>query len=193
MERPDHDLPDDDDATVNPSANPTFQAILAARMSRRGFLAGGAAGLAALATGRLGARSAEAQAPLPFTPVVASNEDKLILPPGYTHSVLLRWGDPIFPDGVRSSTPRPRRRRSRSASSAATTTSSASCRSRGAAPRRTRGLLGVNHENVRPGAHLAHLGRQGRAVRARCATSRWPPTASPWSRSCGATGASGAS
>ena len=98
MERPDHGLVDDDEATVNPSANPTFQAILAARMSRRGFLAGGAAGLAALAMGRLGARGAEAQAPLPFTPVVGSTEDKLILPPGYTHSVLLRWGDPIFPD-----------------------------------------------------------------------------------------------
>ena len=94
---------------VNPSANPTFQSILAARLSRRGFLAGGAAGLAALATGRLAPRGAEAQAPLPFVPVAGSTEDKLILPPGYTHSVLVRWGDPIFPDGADLRSPGPDR------------------------------------------------------------------------------------
>ena len=36
MERGDHDRLDDD-IEVNPSANPTFQAVLAARMSRRGL------------------------------------------------------------------------------------------------------------------------------------------------------------
>lgn len=149
MERPDHDVPCDDDAPVNPSANPTFQSILAARLSRRGFLAGGAAGLAALAAGRLAPRGAEAQAPLPFTPVVGSTEDKLILPPGYTHSVLVRWGDPIFPDGA--------------AFDPQTQTAAKQERQFGSdndfigfmpLPREsdssTRGLLGVNHENVRP-------------------------------------------
>jgi hypothetical protein len=43
MERRDHDLLDDDEAPVNPSSNPTNQAILAARLSRRGFLACSAA------------------------------------------------------------------------------------------------------------------------------------------------------
>ena len=149
MERSDHDLLDDDDATVNPSANPTFQRILAARISRRGFVAGSAAGLATLATGRLGPRSAEAQAPLPFTPVVASTKDKLILPSGYTHSVLLRWGDPIFPDGVefdpQAQTAAKQRRQFGSDNDfigfmplPRGSTSS------------TRGVLGVNHENVRP-------------------------------------------
>mgnify|MGYP003694247209 CR=1 FL=1 len=43
---PDRDTMDDE-APVNPSSNPTFQSILAARLSRRGFLAerrGGAGG-----------------------------------------------------------------------------------------------------------------------------------------------------
>ena len=97
MERPGHDL-GDDGTPVNPSSNPTFQAVLAARLSRRGFLAGTAAGLAALAAMEVDARgAAEAQATLPFRPVGPSNEDKLILPPGYTHTVLLRWGDALFP------------------------------------------------------------------------------------------------
>ena len=29
----------DDEASVNPSSNPTFQSVLTARLSRRGFLA----------------------------------------------------------------------------------------------------------------------------------------------------------
>lgn len=91
-----HDL-GDDGRSDNPSANPTFAAVLEARLSRRGFLAGAAAGLAALAGGPLAPRRpAEAQG-LPFIPVVASKEDRLILPPGYAHTVLLRWGDPLFP------------------------------------------------------------------------------------------------
>ncbi len=70
MERPDHDVPCDDDAPVNPSANPTFQSILDGAGFRAGeFLAGGAAGLAALATGRArAARAREPRRPLPFTP-----------------------------------------------------------------------------------------------------------------------------
>jgi secreted PhoX family phosphatase len=94
------DLLNDDEASVNPSLNPTYQAILAARLSRRGFLAGSAAGLTALAAERLAPRGqAEAQIALPFPPVTASKEDKLLLPSGYKHTVLLRWGDPIFPNG----------------------------------------------------------------------------------------------
>jgi hypothetical protein len=89
---------DDEERSVNPSATPTFGAVLQARLSRRGFLAGAAAGLAGVTVGPLRARgAAEAQAALPFTPVRASAEDRLSLPPGYGHTVLLRWGDPLFP------------------------------------------------------------------------------------------------
>jgi secreted PhoX family phosphatase len=62
----------DDELPVNPSSNPTFQAVLAARLSRRGFLGGIGAGLATLAAMEVGARgAAEGQATLPFTPVGA--------------------------------------------------------------------------------------------------------------------------
>ncbi len=149
MERSDHDLRDDDDVTVNPSANPTFQGILAARISRRGFLAGSAAGLATLATGRLGPRGAEAQAPLPFAPVVASTEDKLILPPGYTHRVLLRWGDPIFPDGVEFDPQAQTAAKQQRQFGSDNDFIGFMPLPRGSNSS-TRGLLGVNHENVRP-------------------------------------------
>jgi secreted PhoX family phosphatase len=42
-----------------------------------------------------GPRNASAQSSGAFVPVAGSTEDKLIVPPGYTHTVLLRWGDPL--------------------------------------------------------------------------------------------------
>ena len=148
MERSAHDLLDDD-VEVNPSPNPTFQAILAARVSRRGFLAGSTLGLAALATGCAGTRGAGAREPQPFTPVVGSNEDKLILPPGYTHSVLVRWGDPVFPgapefDPLTQTAAKQERQFGSDADFIGFVPLP-----RGSASS-TRGLLGVNHENVRP-------------------------------------------
>jgi secreted PhoX family phosphatase len=149
VEQPDHDVLDDE-MPVNPTSNPTFPAILAARLSRRGFMTGAGAGLATLAATKLvlwGA--AGAQGAGSFTPVKASNEDKLLLPTGYKHSILLRWGDPIVP-GAAELDP--------AAQTAA--------RQEGQfgydndfigflpLPRgsdgATRGLLGVSHENARP-------------------------------------------
>ena len=49
---PDRD-PMDDEAPVNPSSNPTFQSILAARLSRRGFLAAPGSGWRRRRQGRL--------------------------------------------------------------------------------------------------------------------------------------------
>ena len=77
----------DDETPVNPSSNPTFQSVLTARLSRRGFLASAGIGLAAAATGHLASRRpVEAQGASAFAPVRASNEDTLLLPPGYKHS-----------------------------------------------------------------------------------------------------------
>src|SRR5262245_11429043 len=82
---------------MNRSANTTFQSVLAARLSRRGLLRGASAGLLLGAAGALrGPRATEAQPGSGFAPLVMSNEDKLLVPPGYTHAVLLRWGDPLF-------------------------------------------------------------------------------------------------
>ncbi len=84
---------------VNPSANPTFESVLAARLSRRSLLKGAAAGLVMISAGPLRAsRSARAQSAAGFTPVPASTEDKLIVPQGYKYSVVVRWGDPLFAD-----------------------------------------------------------------------------------------------
>ncbi len=85
----------------------TFESVLAARLSRRKFLRGAArsaaAGLVMLNAGpQAWLRSAIAGPAAPgagFTPLPGSREDRLILPTGYAHTVLLRWGDPLA-DGV---------------------------------------------------------------------------------------------
>ncbi|MBI4391888.1 MAG: PhoX family phosphatase [candidate division NC10 bacterium] len=86
---------------INPSGNPTFESVLAARLSRRSLLKGAATGLVMISAGPLGAsRSARAESAGGFTPVPATTEDRLIVPPGYRHTVILRWGDPLFADAA---------------------------------------------------------------------------------------------
>lgn len=140
---------EDDAHPVNPTDNPTFVSVLEARLSRRRFLQGAGVGLVAAAAGGLRApSSASAQGPAGFTPVVASSEDKVIVPSGYAHTVLIRWGDPLFP-GVPELDP-------------AAQTAEKQLRQFGydgdfigylSLPRGSdasaRGLLGVNHENAR--------------------------------------------
>ena len=87
-----------DDALSNPSSNPSFEAVLTARYSRRQVLAGGlvAAGAALLGTGGLRpgpARATNGLLGLPGVPV--STADAVVVPPGYSAEVLYAWGDPI--------------------------------------------------------------------------------------------------
>jgi hypothetical protein len=148
MDRPDPGR-FDDEMEVNPSSNPTFQSILEARLSRRGFLAGTAAGLATVASGLVALRPAAAQGAIPFAPVKASNEDKLLLPPGYKHTVLLRWGDPIFPGAPEldlSAQTAERQERQFGYDNDFIGFVPLPRGSDGS----TRGLLGVNHENAHP-------------------------------------------
>ncbi len=140
---------EEDANPANPTANPTFQSVLAARLSRRGLLRGASAGLLLVAAGALrGPRAAGAQPGSGFAPVAMSNEDKLLVPPGYAHTVLLRWGDPLF-----SGTPE---------FDPAAQTVAKQARQFGydcdfiaymplppGSGSSTRGLLGVNHENAR--------------------------------------------
>jgi secreted PhoX family phosphatase len=87
-----------DAAHSNPSSNPSFEAILAARHSRRQVLVGGlvAAGAALLGSGGLRPRQARgADGLLGFRGVPASKADTVVVPPGYTADVLYAWGDPI--------------------------------------------------------------------------------------------------
>jgi secreted PhoX family phosphatase len=86
---------DDDGRPVNPSDNPTFAAML----SRRAMLRGATAALMIVAASALRRPApAAAQSPTGFASVAASSEDKVIVPAGYRHAVLLRWGDPVFPN-----------------------------------------------------------------------------------------------
>jgi uncharacterized protein len=87
-----------DDALSNPSSNLSFEAVMAARYSRRLVLAGGlaAAGAALLGGGGLRPGQALAQSGLlGFRGVPVSTADTVVVPPGYSAEVLYAWGDPI--------------------------------------------------------------------------------------------------
>ncbi|MGW1678789.1 PhoX family protein [Saccharopolyspora sp. NPDC002376] len=86
----------------NPTNNPYFGDLLASALNRRGLLRAGAvvAASAAVLPG-LSTRSATA-APgnppgLDFTPVQPNSEDAVVVPDGYQHDIVIRWGDPILP------------------------------------------------------------------------------------------------
>ena len=83
--------------TDNPSTAPSLAEVVAARVSRRDFIASAAGAAGALAALGCGARTgAQAAAPLlTFRPIATSTEDALRVPPDYESSVLFRWGDPV--------------------------------------------------------------------------------------------------
>jgi secreted PhoX family phosphatase len=90
----------------NPTPNPTMGEIIAARFSRRGFLGGSMAAAAIGATvsplALLAASEAQAQDAagfgFDFTEVEAGVDVDHHVAEGYDADVLLRWGDPLFPD-----------------------------------------------------------------------------------------------
>jgi secreted PhoX family phosphatase len=73
----------------NPSANATFDEVLA----RRAFLKG-ALGVAAAAT-LPGCATPGMRPQISFAPIAPSGEDLFRVPPGYEAKVLFRWGDPV--------------------------------------------------------------------------------------------------
>ncbi|GIW13718.1 MAG: phosphatase [Tepidiforma sp.] len=90
----------------NPSANEYFGEVARRYISRRRLLGWGAAAAGMLVVGRAGglapaaerARAAEPGPRLTFTPVRLDDSDRIIVPPGYRHELLIRWGDPLFLD-----------------------------------------------------------------------------------------------
>ncbi|MGH8809180.1 MAG: PhoX family protein, partial [Noviherbaspirillum sp.] len=101
-------LADAEDIGTNVSDNPTFDSVLAARLSRRSLLKGsfGYAATAFFGTGLVacgGGSDNAVAAPvetaktlkLNFNAVAKSVADALVIPTGYTASVLFRLGDPI--------------------------------------------------------------------------------------------------
>ena len=110
MDMPKRDFDDEDS---NTSPNPTFDSVLAARLSRRSLLRGGVGTAATAVFGGLslaacGGDDASPPAPtaptapaaptetlLGFTAVAKSLEDKVTVPAGYSASLLIAVGDPL--------------------------------------------------------------------------------------------------
>ncbi|WP_367124897.1 PhoX family phosphatase [Streptomyces phytohabitans] len=98
----------------NKSGNAYLGDVVAGALSRRAVLAAGAAGTVLAATGATvvgaaspaaargrgtaaAARRGEAARGLRFAPVAPNTRDAVTVPEGYTHDVLIRWGDPVLP------------------------------------------------------------------------------------------------
>jgi secreted PhoX family phosphatase len=74
---------------------PTFDSILAARLSRRAVLSGAAAGVGLAACARLPTKSDVKSGAGAFKSVTPQNSDALVLADGYRHNVIARWGDSL--------------------------------------------------------------------------------------------------
>jgi secreted PhoX family phosphatase len=96
----------DDGVISNECANPTFEEILTARLSRRQMVSGSTAATALATLGGvaslLQAVPADAQGDrrsrpplLGFSGIPTSSDDSLVVPEGYTAEVLIAWGDPV--------------------------------------------------------------------------------------------------
>ena len=97
---------DPDDIGHNTSANPSFDGVLQARLSRRSILRGsvGTAAAAVFGSGALAACGGSDDTPAPaaptetllgFSAVGKSLADTVVVPAGYTASVLYALGDPL--------------------------------------------------------------------------------------------------
>jgi secreted PhoX family phosphatase len=72
---------------------PTFDAVLAANLSRRAVLTGAVAGMGLAACARIPTKSVgKASA---FKSVAPQNTDALIIAEGYRHNIVARWGDSL--------------------------------------------------------------------------------------------------
>ena len=89
----------------NRSANATFEQVVERVLTRRSILQGGLAASAALVIGSALARPAVATSSSTpgvvaggFTPVAPNKVDDVIVPDGFRHDVVIRWGDPVTAD-----------------------------------------------------------------------------------------------
>ena len=99
------DLENSGEVGINPTSNPTMGEVIAARFSRRDLLRGAMAVTAIAATlghEALAADEQPARAAVPssfdFTEIEAGVDATHHVAEGYDAQVLLRWGDPLFPD-----------------------------------------------------------------------------------------------
>ncbi|SBT53985.1 PhoX family protein [Micromonospora narathiwatensis] len=114
-----------DHPVPNPSDNPYFGDLVEAEVSRRGVVRAGAVGALVLGfggtvAGALAGAAPAAAAPaapavpgaagagtptggvgsgaLTFKPIPPNRLDTLVVPNGYDHAVVIKWGDPVVPD-----------------------------------------------------------------------------------------------
>lgn len=96
------------DAPVpNPTGNPTFQSVVEGALSRRDLLKAAGVGALVVAAGpalpaaareRPHGRGGAVGGELSFPPVEQNFLDELVVPAGYSSSVVVRWGDPVEQD-----------------------------------------------------------------------------------------------
>lgn len=94
---------DPDDDSSNPSNNQTFAEVIAARISRRGFITAGIATGVAVSMGDVGSLieavptygARRQKGLLGFDAIPVSADDTVKVPDGYTAKVLIAWGDPV--------------------------------------------------------------------------------------------------
>ncbi|HEU5178883.1 MAG TPA: alkaline phosphatase PhoX, partial [Burkholderiales bacterium] len=88
-----------DGLPVNPTGETPLEQLISRRTMLKGMAATGAFGLFGCATGAQApaAASGDGSAPLGFTEIPRSDDDKHHVAAGYTAQVLLRQGDPIRP------------------------------------------------------------------------------------------------
>jgi secreted PhoX family phosphatase len=100
------ELEDSGDVGVNPTHNPTMGEIIASRFNRRDLLRGSLAvaaisatvGHRALAANEQPAKRASNPISFDFKEIEAGVDHTHHVAEGYDAQVLLRWGDPLFPD-----------------------------------------------------------------------------------------------
>ena len=157
----------------NTSDNEYFRDIVGVAISRRGLLAGAAAGSALVigyaTVGDAPRAMAAGGGKLAFEPIapVPAVVDQFVVPDGYQWSPIIRWGDPLFSTADEFDPPA-RRRRCRSASSGTTTTTSTSSSRRRAVPAILVANQEYTNENIMfpPAATPEELNEQRRVAMA---------------------------
>ena len=95
-------MDDNDHIPSNPrlaKGAPTISDLIAVRLSRRGFIGGAAAVSGFAAAGcASGSKKADGGPAFSFAEIARSSDETHHAPDGYAADVLIRWGDPLFPD-----------------------------------------------------------------------------------------------
>ncbi|GAA1267685.1 PhoX family phosphatase [Saccharothrix xinjiangensis] len=82
----------------NTSANPFFGDVVSRRAALRAGVVVAAAGVVGAGAAACGTTPEQRPTGLDFAPVAPNELDEVVVPEGYRQAVVIRWGDPLFPD-----------------------------------------------------------------------------------------------